>query len=562
MSDAYSFDSRLETLALASFAALPNARAVLVFDTESRYVIARGPALAGLSSQGLEGRLAADALPPEQWEVYEPLYCAALKGETCSLEVASTDGRRWYLVELGPVRAGDRDIVGGVAVAVDITDRKRAEEQYRGLLESAPDAMVVVDDEGIIQLANTECERLFAYSREVLVGSSVEMLMPERFQDPHRKHRAGFFPVPGSRPMSTELDLWGRRQDGSEFPADISLSSLETDQGVLVTAVIRDVGVERRAAESLGLLETLQSAAPVGLVFVDRDFRVQWINETLAAISGAPMEDQIGLPIADAVPGIWPQIGPSFKQVLDTGEAVVNQEVHLVRADAPGQVRTLLGTYYPVRVRGETIGVGAVAVDISDRRDAEEFRQAVMESMAEGLYVLDSNGRLMYMNASASRMLGFTEAELSGKLMHEAIHHQHADGSAFPAVECELCQMRSYGRPFRKAEDAFTRKDGTIFPVAYSAAPLEAVGGGGVVVVFRDATEETAERMRARRELDALTWLGHIRDALDEGRMVLYSQPIVPLAGGEPGEELLLRMIGKNGELLKNLGIAVGIAGA
>jgi PAS domain S-box-containing protein len=542
-----------ETLALAlgAFAALPNASAVLVFDTESRYIIARGPALAALSSQGLEGRLAADALPPEQWAVYEPLYRAALEGETRSLEVASLDGKRWYLVEVGPVRTGDHDIIGGVAVAVSITGRKRAEEQYRALLESAPEAMVVVDAQGIIQLANAECERMFGYSREALVKSSVEMLMPERFRDLHREGRVGFSAALGVRPMGAGLDLWGCRQDDSEFPVDISLSSLETDDGVLVTAVIRDVEVERRTAESLRLLETLQSTAPVGLVFVDRNLRIQRINETLAAFSDAPMKDQMGRLVVDVAPGIWPQLEPAFRRVLASGETLVNQDVHLVLADTPGQVRTFLASFYPVRVRGEIVGIGAVAIDITDRRDAEEFRQAVMQSMAEGLYVLDSKGALMYMNAAAERMLGYSEQELRGKPIHEAVHYQHADGSAFAAEECELCQLRSDGRPFRKSEEAFTGKDGTIFPVAFSAAPL---GGGpdgrGVVVAFHDTTEERAEQTRVQRELNMLTWVGRIRDALDDDRLVLYSQPIVPLGNGEPSEELLVRMLGRDGEVI------------
>ena len=95
------------------------------------------------------------------------------------------------------------------------------------------------------------------------------------------------------------------------------------------------------------------------------------------------------------------------------------------------------------------------------------------------------------------------------------------------------------------AHDAFTRKDGTICPVAYSAAPLlDGTSVCGVVVVFRDTSAEQADEDRVRRELDTLAWVGRIRDALDEDRLVLYSQPIVPLAGGQPSQELLLRMVG------------------
>jgi EAL domain-containing protein (putative c-di-GMP-specific phosphodiesterase class I) len=103
----------------------------------------------------------------------------------------------------------------------------------------------------------------------------------------------------------------------------------------------------------------------------------------------------------------------------------------------------------------------------------------------------------------------------------------------------------------RMTDDAFTRRDGSVFPVAYSAAPvLDGDKVNGVVVVFRDTSEERGERDRLRRELDALAWVGRIREAMDERRLVLYSQPIVPLADGERSQELLLRMIDRSGEVI------------
>lgn len=544
--------SAVEALALAAWEALPEASS-LVFGTDLRYVVARGPAVAlhGFLTTDLEGHLAAESLPRERWELYAPLYRAALKGEVGSVEVAALDGERICRVRVGPLRGGDGEIVGGVALAVDITDNKRAEEQYRALLEAAPEAMIIVDAQGIIQIANAESERMFGYSREALVGCLVETLVPEHFRDRHREQRAGITDVAGARSMGTGLDLWGRRQDGSEFPVDIGLSSLETAAGVLVTAVIRDVEVERRTAESLRLLEMLQSTAPAGLMFVDGDFRIQRINATLAALSDVPAEDQIGQLVADVVPGAWPQIEPILRTVLASGEQIKNRDLHLVLADAPGSVRTFVSSFYPVYVRGEIVGVGAVALDVSEQRESEPFRQAVMQSMAEGLYVLDSEGALKYMNAAAERMLGYSEEELRGKSMHEAIHYQHADASAFPAEECGISQMKFKKQPVHKPRDAFTRKGGRIFPVAYSAAPLgdDAVGHGSVVA-FHDTTEELAEETRAQREFDTLTWVGRIRDALDEGRLVLYSQPIVPLGDGEPSEELLMRMLGRDGEVI------------
>jgi PAS domain S-box-containing protein len=308
---------------------------------------------------------------------------------------------------------------------------------------------------------------------------------------------------------------------------------------------------EARAAESVTLLETLQSAAPVGFGFVDRDYRIRRMNDTLARVNGAPAEDQLGRRLRDVAPQAWAQVEPLLRQVVQTGQPVVNEPVTRTVEGTAAETRFELASYYPVLLKGEVIGVGIVVVDITERYQAQELRSVVMDTMAEGLYVLDEGNRLVLMNAAASEMLGWSEDELRGKPLHPIIHFQHADGSPYPEAECELLRVRREGRTVRMPDDAFTRKDGSIVPVASSAAPLlNETSVRGIVVVFRDITEEKAAQCRVQRELDALTWVGRIRDALDEGRLVLYGQPIVPLSGGQPSEELLLRMIGRANEII------------
>jgi PAS domain S-box-containing protein len=306
---------------------------------------------------------------------------------------------------------------------------------------------------------------------------------------------------------------------------------------------------QRQTAESLTLLETLQSASPVGFGFVDRDIRVVRMNDTLAAVSGRPREEMIGRTVAENVPDLWPQLEPIYRQVLDTGEAVVNREISGTPSASPGETRFWLASYFPVPLKDEIIGIGIVVVDITERRRAEAFRSVVMDNMAEGLYVMDGDGRMTFMNAAATAMLGWTSDELHGKAAHAAIHFQRPDGSAFPEAECKIARVPTGGKSIAASDDAFTCKDGTILPVAYSASPLDE-GMPGTVVVFRDVTEERAEHFRVQKELESLTWLGRTRDAIDEGRLVLYSQPIVALKDGEPSEELLLRMIGRDGEVI------------
>ena len=234
------------------------------------------------------------------------------------------------------------------------------------------------------------------------------------------------------------------------------------------------------------------------------------------------------------------------------GEAVSNLDLSVPNAEAPGQVRHWLASYYPVRVNDEIVGVGNVLFDITERREAEEFRRVVMDNMAEGLYTVDADGCLTYMNPAASRMLGWTAEELRGRRMHETVHFQRADGTPIADEDCPLLRVRERGRTIRMLDDAFTRKDGSIFPIAYSSAPLHSgPTPQGVVVVFRDTTEEKEERASLQRQLATLTWVGRIRDAIDEQRLILYSQPIVALKGGRPNQELLLRMVGRDGEIIQ-----------
>ncbi|MGB9245125.1 MAG: PAS domain S-box protein [Candidatus Acidiferrales bacterium] len=207
----------------------------------------------------------------------------------------------------------------------DISHRKHEEQKFRDLLESAPDAIVIVNEQGRIVLTNAQTEKLFGYPRHELLDQPVEILVPHRFHGEHAGHRQSYSHSPRPRAMGADLELYGRRKDGTEFPVEISLSPLETGEGKLISSAIRDVSDRRQAAEALKAseerLQLALEAAQLGVwdldLINDRAFRSLRHDQIFGYDSLQP-EWGVQIAIKHIVPEDREQFQSCFAQALAT----------------------------------------------------------------------------------------------------------------------------------------------------------------------------------------------------------------------------------------------------
>ena len=220
---------------------------------------------------------------------------------------------------------------------------------------------------------------------------------------------------------------------------------------------------------------------------------------------------------------IFPQdVADRFKEndrealINETGVQVVETLKH-----QDGVLHHSIVSKFPILgADGRPVLIGGIAIDMTARKQAEQLllesesearrllalNQTIMMNMGEGLYTLDSQGLVTYVNPEAERLLGWKSEELLGRSMHQVAHYKYLDGSPFPLEECPGFQVFHNGKVLRNFEDTFIRKDGSFFPISYSSSPLRDHNGQivGVVIVFQDITERKQAEAELRRWKDEL----------------------------------------------------------
>ena len=254
---------------------------------------------------------------------------------------------------------------------------QKSEARFQRVVEASPSAMVMIRETGLIEMVNGQAELVFGYSRRELLGQPVEMLVPERFRHHHPHLRGSFFGDPRSRPMGAGRDLYGLRKDGSEFPVEIGLNPIETDDGVMVLSAIVDISTRRRLEERF---RRVVEAAPNAMVMIRVSGQIEMVNAQAELVFGYARSELLGQPVEMLVPerfrGRHPNLRTSFFSEPKPRPMGAGRDLYGLRKDG-SEFPVEIGLN-PIETEDGTMVLSAI-VDISDRRHKEDRIQSALK---------------------------------------------------------------------------------------------------------------------------------------------------------------------------------------
>lgn len=396
-----------------------------------------------------------------------------------------------------------RDFSVGYRIAARLT---QSERHFRQVVDAAPNAMVMIDRRGLIEMVNTQAETIFGYTRSELLGKPLEILIPSRFQRHHPSLRTGYFANPVSRTMGQGRELYGLRKDGTEFPVEIGLNPIETTDGIKVLSAIVDITERKRQEERFRLVV---EAAPNAMVMIDSQGKIEMVNAQTEAIFGYAREELLGQPMEVLIPARFRAHHPGLRSNFFTQPS----------SRSMGSGRDLFGlrkdgSEFPVEIglnpieTADGIKVLSAIVDISERKRQEERFRLVVEAAPNAMVMIDSLGKIEMVNAQTEHLFGYQREELLGQPMEILIparfRPQH------PGLRSSYFASPST-RAMGTGRDLFgVRKDGSEFQIEIGLNPIQTADGLKVLSAIVDISERkrfTDELSRRNQELNSFAYV-------------------------------------------------------
>lgn len=492
--------------------------------------------LFGYSEQELRNRQYLELFQPDERAFAYQNFGEVIEGEKAffegTIQGIRKDGRPlWLWRSASALYDNAGKISQGFWMMTDITERtevekkiRESEERFRLAIESAPNAILLLDPQGTIVLANSRAEHDFQYSREELIGKNVDMLVPQRRQKIHADYRSSYFLNPQNFQVGVGRELYGLRKDGSEFPAEVRLASITTDDGRLVMVTVVDITERKRAEDALNESElkyrTLVEQANAGIIVL-QDGKIIFANSFAEELSGYSSEELLNTPFINYL------VEDERPRMLDLYQRRMAGE------DVPGVYETAFnhkdGSRLDVEINaGITLYEGqpsdmVFVRDITERKwmeaqgesalkalyESEQKYRTVVEQGTQGILVYQ-DGHRKYYNPTWLEMTGYSSEEYEAQPFLSIVYLDDLDG-------VKASYQKLFGQEYANIPDfRITTKSGDLKWLSVNAVIIEWEGKPAGMVFVEDITRRklAEDALQKRKE--------RYRQALESGRILLW----------------------------------------